>query len=462
MVSAMPPRLRRTLSLLGFCAVLSAQTPAPAPPQTGAIEGDVTDSLTHKPLAGARVKLQAGERVLFTRCGANGRFQFPELPSGNYQVTPDQPGYAAFSQTVRAAYSIISGTPTQVHFSLKPYAAVSGRIVDSAGVPMEGVIVELLRFRSIDPEQGVLSAEGRRAIVGNREMVVAAGARTNDLGEYRFARHSAGTYFVGAQPAANREDTDETERITYYRRALRGESASPIAVADGQEVSGIDIQLIRQAGVRISGRAVPPAESPKGRSIMVSTNVVAWRQDSPREREAMLPVFAAGGAFELKNFLPGQYVVEAVTTDQTDFGHPRIMMGGRRTVAVQDKDVDGVEIAMLPPVDIQGAVVFGENCPAVPVSIQPAPFSRIDFIARQIAGAATGTFTLGSLIPGKYTLLVTPDPRTVAGNRYSVASAKLGGREVLQTGFEIAGQPPGALRIAITCSAQPGARGVVR
>jgi hypothetical protein len=462
MESAMPSGLKRASCWLGFCAVLLAQMPSSIPPQTGAIEGDVTDSLTHKPLAGARVKLQAGERVLFTRCDENGRFQSPEVPVGNYLVTPDQPGYMAFGQTVRAAYSIISGTPTQVHFPLKPYAAISGRIVDSAGVPMEGATVELLRLRSIDPEPGAASAEGRRAMVGNREMVVAASARTNDLGEYRFARRSAGTYYVGAHPAAHRDDGDETERTTYYPRVLRGELARPVAVADGREVSGIDIHLIRQAGVRISGRAVPPAESPKGRSHMVITFVVAWRQDAPQENEAMLPSLAPNGAFELKNFLPGQYVIEAVTTDQTDFGHPRILLGGRRTVEVRDKDIDGAEIAMLPPVDIQGAVVFGENCPAVPVSIQPAPFSRIDSIHREITSAATGTFTLAGLIPGKYTLIVIPEPRTVAGNRYSVASARLGGREVLQSGFEIAGQAPGALRIAIACSAQPGARGVVR
>lgn len=448
--------------MLGFCAVLFAQTPSPTPPQTGAIEGDVTDILTHKPLAGARVKLQAGDLLLFTRCDANGRFQFPEIPAGNYLVAPDQPGYLAFGQTVRAAYSIISGTPTQVHFPLKPYAVVSGRVTDSAGVPMQGASVELLRLRAIDPEHGDLPTVGRRAIVGNREMVVADGAVTNDLGEYRFARRSAGSYYVGARPAGHRDDGDETERLTYYPRVLRAESARAIAVSDGQQVSGIDIQLIRQAGVRISGRAVPPADSPKGRSAMVSTYVVAWRQDAPQEEEAMLPSYAVEGAFELKNFLPGQYVVEAVATDQTDLGHPRILAGGRRTVEVRDKNVGGVEIAMLPPVEIQGSVVFAANCPAVPVAIQPAPFSRIDRIARQIAGAATPTFTLSSLIPGHYMLIVSPEPRTVAGNRYSVASVRLGGREVLQSGFEIAGQPPGAMRIAITCSGQIEAGRVAR
>jgi len=176
----------------------------------------------------------------------------------------------------------------------------------------------------------------------------------------------------------------------------------------------------------------------------------------------MLPVYAADGAFELKNFLPGQYVVEAVTSDDTDFGHSRILLGGQRTVEVRDKDIGGVEIAMRPPLDIQGAVVFGENCPAVPVSIQPQPFSRIDNIARQTASAATRTFTLGSLIPGHYTLAITPEPRTTPGYRYSVASATLGGRDILQNGFELTGQPAGVLRISITCGAQPAARGVVR
>lgn len=129
---------------------------------------------------------------------------------------------------------------------------------------------------------------------------------------------------------------------------------------------------------------------------------------------------------------------------------------------------------MQPPVDIHGAVVFDKSCLAVPVSIEPsfdtgiASFNQLVRSARlgpidpQVAGAA-GTFTLRSLIPAKYRLAIHPrGPRTAANLRYSVASARLGDHDVLQEGFELSGEPPGMLRIAIACAGQPGAREVPR
>jgi hypothetical protein len=427
MGAAMACRLRIAIPLLGLCAVLPAQ------PGASTVEGDVTDSVTHRPIAGARVKLRAGERALFTRCDASGRFQIQEVPAGNLEVTADQPGYMPASQSVRA------GGP--VHLSLRRYAVVAGTVTDAAGVPVEGVSVDLLTLRP-----------------GEVKMMTTANASTNDLGEYRFARLSAGSYYVRAHPRIHRDESDEAEHATWYPRALQGALARAVAVAAGQEVLRIDIPLIRQAGVRIAGYASSPAGNPGGRAVMLHTNVAAWRLDAPREDEAMLPSFAEGGVFELKNFLPGQYVVEALTSDPTDFGHPRTLFAGRRTVEVLDKNIDGVEISMLPPRDVPGQVVFAANCPAVPVSIGAEIFSRLANFAPQDAAAATGAFTLTGLIPGKYTLTVRPLPAANANYRYSVASANLGGREILQGGFELAGQPVGALRIVMACSAREVAR----
>ena len=115
---------------------------------------------------------------------------------------------------------------------------------------------------------------------------------------------------------------------------------------------------------------------------------------------------------------------------------------------------------MQPPVDIRGTVVFEENCPAVPVSVVTETSSRLASVPRQVV---TGAFTLPSLVPGKYTLTIRPQPSGAAANcRYSVDSAKLGEHEILQAGFEIAGQPAGALRIAVACTVQSRSREVVR
>jgi hypothetical protein len=465
--SAMPSRPRRVFPALGFCAVLFTQAPSPAPPQTGTIEGDVADSLTHKPIAGARVKLQTrtGERLLSTRCDGNGRFQFQDVPFALLDVGADQPGYWNGGRPFRTVMPSPGSPLAQVHVSLQPYAIVSGRITDSAGVPAEGAFVELLKLPPIDPKQaGPPAPPPGGTATGDRPLVQVTQDRTNDLGEYRFALSAAGSYYVYASPAGFRDDSDETEHSTYYPRALRAASARPVAVAAGQEVSRIDIQLIRQAGVRVSGRVAKPADSPQGHSTwLVNTNVLAWWPNAPSVRGDVSPGDAGTGAFDLKNVPPGRYLVEALTIDNTDLGHPRTLLAGRRTIEVRDKNVDGVEIAMQAPVDIQGEVFFDENCPAVPVSIVPSVESRLAAIARQFTSATAGRFTLTGLVRARYTLAIGPQPpRTLAGYRYSVASARLGEREVLRNGFELTGQPPGALRIEVTCSVPPAAREVVR
>ena len=443
------------LYLLGFCGVLIAQT--------GTVEGDVTDCVTHKPLAGARVKLRAGERVIFGRCDANGRFQLPEVPVGSYSVQADQPGYSGAAQPFRHATPSPGAPGAEVHVSLLPYGVISGRVTDSAGVPIEGVRVELMNLRPINPNQRALPGmASRRIVLGDRELMTGVGVTTNDLGEYRFPG-GAGTYYLRVHPLTNRDGSDETERLTYYPNALRAALGRPVALAAGRQVPNIDIRLIRQAGVRISGTVVQPASSSKGRWFQVSTSVLAWRQDAPDTDEPMLAVSTEYDAFDLKNFLPGQYVIEALEHDRSDPEHPRTLMAGRRTVEVRDKDLDGVEIPLLPAVDIPGTVVFGESCPAVRVSVVLRADSRMANFAPQDATAATRTFTLTGLVPGKYALTITPQPTGAAtANGYSVVSATLGDREVLRTGFEVTGQPAGAMRISIACGVQPSAREVVR
>ncbi len=264
----------RALPLLGFCAVLAAQSGA------GAVEGDVTDCVSHRPIAGARVKLRAGERMLFTRSDSSGRFQFQEAPAGNLEVTADQPGYMNASHYVRAA--------GPVHLSLIRYAVVAGSVKDWAGVPVEGVRVELLTLRP-----------------GEANMVAAAGTTTNDLGEYRFARLSAGSYYVRAHPRLHYDDSDESERATWFPRALQSSTARAVAVAAGQEVSKIDIPLVRQAGVRIAGYASAPAGNPSGRAVMLHTNVAVWRLDAPREARAQPRLHHATGGTSRTGRKPG-------------------------------------------------------------------------------------------------------------------------------------------------------------
>ena len=470
MESAIFFRLMRAFPLLGLCAALFAQTPSPTSPRHGAVEGEVTDSVTHKPIAGARVKLQAGARSLFARCDASGHFQFPEVPLGDYVAVADQPGYMAVGETfdVRLAPDKPRAT---VNVLLQPYGIISGRLTDSAGAPLGIAYLQLLVLRTIDPKRKDPYPLGPpKATIGDHEMVVIKNASTNDLGEYRFAMLTPGNYYVSYYGPTDPSYSDPAERPTFYPQVLRAERARPVAVSAGQEVPHIDIQAIRQRALTVSGRYVPFLKGSHYRGAR-DTTVVAWPADAPEEQ--MQPGRFLEGFFTLDNFLPGRYVIEAVTVD--DDGSGRLLLAGSRTVEVPNGDIDGVEISMQPPVSIDGAVVFAANCPAVPVSIAPkfdtavASFNELVRSANlapgepQVTAPPRGTFTLPKLIPARYKLDIRPQPpQTAANHRYSVASAKLGDRDVLQDGFEISGQAPGTLRISIACGGQPGTQEVVR
>jgi hypothetical protein len=464
----MPCRLRRAFSLLGFCAVLIAQTQPLTPPLTGTVEGSVTESVTHKPVAGARVKLQAGERALFAMCDENGRFQFQEVPLGDYPVWADRPSYRPLGDPAKVRISSDKAR-AQVNVMLQQYGVISGRIADSAGVPLEGARIELLVLREIDPKRlNPYPLGPAKATFGDREIVAEGYATANDLGEYRIVGMAPGNYYLYYASGQHPSYLDPDEHPTYYPQTVHARLAKPVAIGPGQVVPNIDIQAIRQTDVRVSGRYRPAIVSPNPYSFPTKTYLAAWRPDAPEEESS--EGFFVDGAFELKNFLPGRYVLEAATIDdRTDPQRPHAVMGGRRTIEVADKDLDGVEVAMQPPVDIPGAVVFGTNCPAVPVSIAPkldtrlGCFSWLPPMDPKVAAAATGTFALPGLIPGKYTLAITPQPPASSANYgYSVASAKLGDGDVLQAGFELNGQPPGALRIAITCDQPRATQEVVR
>lgn len=462
-------RTMRAFLLLGLCAVLFAQAPSPTLPRNGAVEGGVADSVTRKPIAGARVKLQSGGRSLFARCDASGHFQFPEVPLGEYVAAADQPGYMPVGETF--GVRLVPDKPrATVNVLLQPYGIVSGRLTDSAGAPLGIAYLQLLVLRTIDPKRKDPYPLGPpKATLGDREMVAIRNASTNDLGEYRFAMLAPGNYYLCYYGPTDQSYSDPAERPTFYPQVLRAESARPVAVSAGQEVPHIDIQAIRQRALTVSGRYVPFLKSPRYRGVRTTT-IVAWPADAPGQQ--MQPGSFHEGYFALGNFLPGAYAIEAVTVD--DDGSGRLLLAGRRTVEVPNGDIDGVEISMQPPVSIDGAVVFAANCPAVPVSIAPkfdTAVASINGLVRsenlapgepQVTAPPRGTFTLPKLIPARYKLDIRPQPpQTAANRRYSVASAKLGDRDVLQDGFEISGQAPGTLRISIACGGQPGTQKAV-
>ena len=126
--------------------------------------------------------------------GADGRFAF-QAPAGMYQLIGERHGQGKQSYGQRALYASFSSAvvvgPDQdtgsLVFRLISNAALSGKVVDEAGEPVENALVQI--FESY-------------VVGGHKQVSERNWAYTNDLGEYRFAWLAAGTYYaaVSATP----------------------------------------------------------------------------------------------------------------------------------------------------------------------------------------------------------------------------------------------------------------------
>lgn len=458
----MSSMLRYALPVLGIVAFACAQTPDTHSPRYGTIEGNITDSVTGQPVPGARLKLDLREGHLYAKCDGNGHFEFRDVPYGGYQVSAQGPHYFDSSESLS-----VQNERTSVHISLKPYGVISGRITDAGGAPVPGAIVDALTIQPADGSGFIRTLATRRALIGKQEISSRTSVRTNDIGEYRLALLEPGSYYVGAAPPLQLGHLDRTERVTYYPRVVRVEKGKAVAVAPGQEVNGVDIQIIRQAGVRVSGRIARPGGAPKGRSVLVHTSLVAWRPDAPQEESSTYSWSAnSDDTFELSDVLPGTYVIEATTADSTDFVRSRRLEAGRQTIVVGSSDIQDLEIPMRAAFDVPGTVTFDEGCPAIPVLVSAMGFSRTGSI---IGAARTtgGAFSLTGFAPGPYTFGAhTTADRMGAGYSYSVASINLGERDVSKQPVELSGEPAGTLQVHVKCvqisSSGRGPGGVTR
>src|SRR5688572_3289955 len=164
------------ITLIFFAQSLGAQQ-ATAP---GSVQGVVLIAGTEDPVSGGVVELQrvdAQSDPFLASTQPNGRFSFQNIPPGRYRLIATRTGYLSAEWGQRssagrgAPFALTPGQQLSgLRLALTPTGAVSGRIMDRAGLPMAGVAVQLLTPVFQD---------------GRRTMSVVKSVLTNDLGEYR-------------------------------------------------------------------------------------------------------------------------------------------------------------------------------------------------------------------------------------------------------------------------------------
>ena len=261
-----------------------------------------------------------------------------------------------------------------------------------------------------------------------------------------------------AYPDRDLQESDKTYRATYYPRALNLAAAAPVSLATGQ-VARVDIQIIRQPGVKVSGRVLLPVGFPTGDPSLLHTTVSL----SP----ATAGLSGSGGAFnslnqerfELVDVMPGTYALQATTSKFDAKSGPQstnYVLAARQTIEVGPSDVEGIVIQLQPLREVRGNVRFEERCEATTVVVNFDGPSRLAATSTQARGNEDGTFVLTDLLPGRY-ILHTQLERKLKDPPHLV-SAQLGSRDVLKEGFEVAGPISDPLLITMGCMASAQSR----
>ena len=374
-----------------FGTVLLAQGQAPAAggmagsakgakEETCRIKGMVVKLADGTPLKNATVRLENGdnrEHTIAAKTSGDGRYELRNVPPGRYKVKVTRNGYVEMEYGQRkpsdpgATLALSPGeTKEPIDFRLIPAAVIAGKIFDEDGEPVWHAIVMVSRDTYRD---------------GARTLVSVDVALANDLGEYRLSGLAPGRYFVSAQErdwtavTGDREFTvgdkqgDRGYIKTYYPGTQDLAKASLIAVKEGEEVPGVDIQLKQVSVYRIRGRVLNQITHKGGSNAYLQLIARSKRLDW--DFGGGQQVLKSDGSFEFPNVAPGSYSLLAYWEDQGK------MYSTQERIDMGESDIDGVTLVIGSGATIAGNVRW-EGKPSLEqdeltVSIQPTdmPFT---------------------------------------------------------------------------------------
>src|ERR1051326_5557122 len=179
----------------------SAQLPTAAsrPEDLCAIQGQVFNAFTGEPLKKAHLLLQRTDTTpdmmsmpatYTTSSDPSGNFAMKDIEPGKYRLSVTRNGFVNSSYGARGpnrpgtTFSLSRGQNLkEIVFRLTPPGVVTGRIIDEDGEPVPFVRVQLMTYHYMQ---------------GRKQLSMAGGASTDDLGEFRVFNVAPGKYFLSA------------------------------------------------------------------------------------------------------------------------------------------------------------------------------------------------------------------------------------------------------------------------
>lgn len=422
-----------------------AQTQAPAP-ATGLIAGTVIASGNGQPADGVTVSL-SGMELRVSRSALtddSGMFSFTALPAGTYTLRASKTGHVSATYGQKAPGR--PGTPIvlaqgqqlkNISLELPKGGVVSGAIYDEKNRPSVSTTVRVMRWTMQS---------------GERALVAAGSANTDDRGIYRVFGLAPGEYIVTAT-ARNSTATLVNAEITstgqvimpevttqmreataagpalgyaavYFPGTTQPGLARAVTVGLSEEQLGMDFQLQRVPLSKVTGLVLAPAG-------VAVTNVQVRLVDRSVSVPG-IPQLAARanreGTFTFPAVPPGQYQLTATlsltaprsTEAAMQTGVPET---GRRLWAQADVQVDAgyapnATLSLQDGMTVSGALTFDGATPLPPqlnrVRLTLAPHGQVmaasGVSAITAVADANGRFTFTGVTPGQYRLRASGAP----------------------------------------------------
>ena len=456
--------MRVALVLLLSLPVLAQRTPAwPTTPANCKVDGQVVNSVTNQPVAGAVVTLynKHAQRwkdgsISYTdttirppeqapqdnpqsvTTDDEGRFSFAGLEPGGYVMAASKASYllTPYKPFNMASGGIIQLEPdAEAHglvIRLKPENVLSGHIFGAGGAPLAGVRVALSKY--------LAGSQGRQLF----EM---AAAVTNERGEYRLGGVAPDRYYLRAAPLSRgRPNRDSGASggsqylAIFYPASQAIGGAQQVELSEGQELNNLDMSLPQGPAPGIRG------------TIAAMDGALPFSVDATSKEfgqvEGVLQRMDSGlFTFEIPGLNSGTYYV-----------HARARKAGLVYEAWVNVDVDsagrsGVELRPAPPVDIHGHVelegVTGAKLSRLKLALDNSYSVGYDRSLNSngiaIPVLDDGTFTLQGVGPAVYR--ITPI-NTLGGYLRAV---HLGGDDITETGLDLThGAPSGDLELSLS------------
>jgi hypothetical protein len=462
------------------------------------MQGIVLRAGSREPVSKAYVELSSAGgnfRTFAATTSEDGRFVIRSAPPGRYELIVRRMGYVTAKYGQRRAngpgelITLENGRPVQdLTIVMTPTAAISGRIYDGFGEPVNGAKVRAMQSFYL---------QGRRILTEIQSTV------TDDLGEYRLFWLPPGRYFVsatGPDPATDidvvvndargdifynssnllltnlstkypdplapipqpRVAPQESEVYVpvYFPTTTDRRGALPIDLQAGAEFSGVDITVRRLKTYRIRGTIVDAVtgEVLRGQyaQILRSNNPPMYRVDetlpySPDNFPVHGLLDRRTGVFELRDVIPGSYILIAQSGE----------LSGRVAVDVRDADLENVVVSVAKGFNLRGRMAIeGRTLAKDDPVLAKLKFSLIldPYIPAlgivSASPAPDGSFTLENVAAGDYRLGVEPilslDGNASAGQTgLYLKSIRQGSNDVLNGGLHLTRQPSEPLEIVV-------------